>query len=447
MRVILKNGSVTVTHPGYELLRELAVFGSDGNYHELYSYSKFHKTLVTMPGFAERIVDDLGGAYGGYLVEDKRAPLPAPDIEKSVSGIDEQFRGHVSKAIVSGGGVIAVPDVIGFPAVAASIISAYGRQGMIDRGTPISVVAVKDSRSSARVVDELRKLRKRDVCRGADGDDILVVPYGSIRDVPRNYVGILICEDALGCSDPSMVEAVSSFREAARWGICESAFGGLVDLPLEIEGLFGKVVASVKYSDAVEAGICAPVTVCWLRSPPPVGPSLNASYSILSRVAMKGNPSFISMLSRIMNSVSGETGVVLCTDKDVSGKVSKLVGGSVDAWRVPGMRIVTVMRDIQDGVVRRAIAGPGVLAGHQIPHGVMILATCAGRDLGEVRFPWRRSLHDGDKAYLVDFSHGWDLRNGRPGVLARNDKARRCLYEESGFNQIDVQDVEHLPFL
>lgn len=444
MRIVVKSGSVCVTHPSHELLRELAKFGSDGEYHELYSYSKYHDTLVTMPGFAGRILDGYGD--DGYAVEDRRVPLPVPDIRKAMRIVEPEWRGIFTEMIYARGGFVAVPRIIGFCEVAASILAAYGQDGLTDRGTPISVVAVEED--AAGVCSELgRLLNGRDVSTSPSGDDIIVSRYSDLQNVPRNYTGILIADDALGCVDPSRAEGLSSFREAARWGVQVSLTGGIEGPPLEVEGMFGKASASITYEDAVTAGIGVPVTVCWLKSPKPYGPSMSASLRSMATISMQGNEKFVSMVSDIMKRVNPDVGCVLCTNVGLAKKVSSVVGKSAPTLLVQPKKWNAVLSDIERGEIRKAIVTPECITDVPVPHGVMILSTCSGRDMNELRFPWRRPAVAGDKSYLVDFSHDWDLHNGRPGMLARNDKARSALYTELGFRQIYVQDIEHLPFL
>ena len=62
--------------------------------------------------------------------------------------------------------------------------------------------------------------------------------------------------------------------------------------------------------------------------------------------------------------------------------------------------------------------------------------------------PWGAKTKEAPdrKLYMVDFRHDWDVHNGRPGRLARNDDARKLRYRELGFSQI-LCDIEELPFL
>ena len=79
-------GSIVVEYPSQELMSGLSRFrhGSDGSgeYEELYTLSREHHSLVTMPGFAERVI----GLCPEDAVKDERVPMPEPDVEKALEG-------------------------------------------------------------------------------------------------------------------------------------------------------------------------------------------------------------------------------------------------------------------------------------------------------------------------------------------------------------------------
>ena len=70
------------------------------------------------------------------------------------------------------------------------------------------------------------------------------------------------------------------------------------------------------------------------------------------------------------------------------------------------------------------------------------MATCGGKDAASRRIP-----RGGKRAYIVDFTHDWDVHNGRSGRLRLNDEARTVRYKEMGFSQIRLEDPSQLPFL
>ena len=98
-----------------------------------------------------------------------------------------------------------------------------------------------------------------------------------------------------------------------------------------------------------------------------------------------------------------------------------------------------------DGMIRRAVVTYDVPLASSL--GVMILASCQGRSIAAKRIPWRKKTSERDRAFIIDFDHSWDMHNGRPGHLARNDNARVARYQELGFRQISLDSVNQLPFI
>ena len=447
-------GSVVVEYPSQELMSGLSRFRHDANgqgeYEELYTLSERHHSLVTMPGFASRIkrlCPDEG-------IKDERVPMPVPDIAKALEGVPEVWHGVVKDALAAGGGVVAIPEMFGMAGLASAIARAFPRDALAERGTPLTVVAARDRDTTRRIAFEMRRiLPDRDVGIGdCDSEDILVAQYGvCLEDYPMQSVGILIGDD-VACEDPKVfvkrARHVSVFRNAARWGVYETACGGGPDeLDLAAEGLFGPLSASATYDDAVRAGVASPVTVCWLEAPRPKVNWGSAPLKTLASIAM--GKEFAEVVADIVGRTSGDTGCIVCSDmqtqKALAGRVVR-DGPCVVINRRSAAKDVKIMfDDMAIGNIPRAM-----VTWDRFPpatsHGVMVSATCGGREVAGVRFPWRGSGKSG-KVYIVDFNHSWDVHNGRPGVLARNDAARRRRYSELGFSQLSVEDVEHLPFV
>ena len=105
----------------------------------------------------------------------------------------------------------------------------------------------------------------------------------------------------------------------------------------------------------------------------------------------------------------------------------------------------TVLTDIASGVIGRAAVTSDCLP-HAVGPRVVVAATGRGANFPGRLFPWKKIDHSGEKAYLVDFLHTWDVHNGRPGLLKLNDAARAKRYQELGFRQLTVSDLPELPF-
>lgn len=240
---------------------------------------------------------------------------------------------------------------------------------------------------------------------------------------------------------------MSAIRSAARWGILETAFGGDVEIGMDVEGLFGPLVASVSYEDAVRAGIGTPVTVVWVPCPRPKVPLGSASLDVLAEMAMSRNDAFVTLLADLARHVTNDMGLLVCTDqKDLAERVSALLPGVVWIRKdTPVKEKRAILDDIAGGTVRKAIVSSGCFPSH-MSHGVMAVATCGCGEMSGWSFNWRHLKKPGEKAWLVDFRHDWDRHNGRPGRLALNDEARMRRYREMGFAQMTVESAAQLPF-
>ncbi len=434
----INNGSLLVEFPEAELERELSVFNhEEGEYEYLFTRSPGRDALVTMPGFVERAKL----ACDNSRIMDERRPLPDP--EKMSEDVPEVWRKPIEAAVKSGGGIVQIPSVLGKARLMAEILRAYPKQSLVDRGTPISIVAVRDHESEKNLQEELSKLLPgREVGR-ADSDDIIVVKYDSLDDVPRHLTGIFL-GDLSGDVDPrKIVEGVSGFRSAARWGVVESDAGGKSDVDIVTEGLFGQVVASASYDDAVRAGISIPITVCWMEAPQPPRQVLN-EFKFQESNATAENPGFIRMASDILRKVPGDVGC--CVVADTAAAIKRLQDAN------PGLVTISTSTtkrerlaktaDVESGVIRK-FASTSDVCPSLGNVGVVISMSC--RNAGQ-KLPWREKKRDGERTYVVDFLHKWDVHNGRPGHLGLRDKARMKCYEAASFNQLRVANLAQLPF-
>ncbi len=443
MKAHLGNGSIVVNEPDEKILRSLVRFrhanDGSGEYEDLYSYSSDRDIMVTMPGFAKRISKMVD------RVVDERVRMPDPD-RSTYERIDGAWRPVIEKAVEEGGGIISVPDVFGIAGAAAAIIGAYPKDGLIDRSTPMCLVAVGDADTARSVGYELRKLMpEREVgINRSDSEDIVVASFSTMRDVMLSAVGILVCaidgplKDA---AESLRAESISSVRNAARWGVASSPFGGPYDPDMAEEGLFGPFVASATYDDAVKAGTCAPVTVCWLPAPRPNAPSVSAPLEVLEKIAHDDNPMFADMVKDIFRATPNDVGMLMQARK---GKLSRFAPLGVLTLDKKNSDRKRVIEDIVCGTIRKAVVQEDLLPRNT--RQAMIASSCGG--ISSVRnFPCWIKDGEGDRAFVVDFMHEWDVHNGRKGRLAMNDDARKSRYREMGFSQVALNGIDELPFV
>lgn len=439
--VRIGNGSVVVQCPNEAVFKGLVRFRHDergeGEYEKLYSYSESADILVTLPGFAGRVAR----LCRGYAVIDERRPLPPP---RAVSvGIgSELLLDVVRKAVDAGGGIVSVPDVVGVASAAASIIASYPRDGLINRGTPLSLVACHTRTEAAAIRNEISGMLADRSVEGYSGDDVVVSALCDIKDIDLSMIGVLIVamDDGRELEETENVraETISAIRNAARWGVVSSPFGGVYEPDMSEEGLCGPFVAASSYCDAVNAGIGIPVTVCWLPAPRPDAPALSAPVGILERIVHEENREFIRLVNEVFSQTPSEVGMIMPVKQRM-----------IRSFRFQGVETITkggrgVMNSIEDGTIRKAVIKANVFP-RRTQHAIMV-SSCGGYD--SVRFfPWGLRKNECQRAYMVDFFHPWDVHGGRNGRLARNDDARRLRYKDMGFSQIICRDVCELPFV
>ena len=434
----IKDGSLLVEFPDPELERALSIFDHDtGEYEQLFTRAPGRDVIVTMPGFAELAKS----VCQSPRVINERRPLPGP--KALPSGLVGPWGKHI-EAIVKSGGIVQLTEVLGVVKTIAAILASYPKDALVDRGTPISVVASRDPERASVISEGLKALLRDREIGCVDSDDVIVTTLAKLGDVPRHLTGILICDIPESNGSREFVEDVSSFRSAVRWLLQESGVGGRHDVDIVTEGLFGQVVASPSYDDAVKAGIACPVTVCWLDAPPPKMIGM-AEFRLLEANAMQESPAFVRMVSDIVRRVPGDVGCSVVTEPVAMVKRLKKSVASIEALDgdMPKRRRASLTSDIESGNVRKFVSTIDVCPSLK-GIGVMVMASCKGADVTGVRIPWLE--RSGDRAYVVDFLHKWDVHNGRPGRLGLNDEARRKCYEAAGFNQLRVANVQQLPF-
>lgn len=436
---IASRGSIIVENPTDAIKKDLRFFnGNTGTYEPLYTLSNDGSVLATMPGFFGRVSKLC-------KVEDRRVPMPDPDMESALSDIPEVWRPVARRAIENGGGIVGIPRAIGADVVSA-IMKAFPYDALLDRGTPMTVIATSDRERVRRLCYALRRrMPERDIGMYPSlSDDTVICTYTQIDESPLHFAGMFIFMDIDVALDN--VEYISEAKNAARWAFRMTDYGDCPDTDIRLEGLFGPCVAKASYADAVSAGAVAPVTVCWLPAPQgnPLG---SAPFGVIEAMSMQKNNPFCSMVAQIMRDTPADTGVIMFAEPEAM--LERIAALVPDATMLSAKAKVAekhvIYDNMESGAVRRAL----VSYHEYIPvcEHVVIAATCKGSCMAAARIPWKRPAGPEDRAYIVEFTHKWDLHNGRPGSLARNDEARMRRYRELGFRQMFVNCVEQLPFM
>lgn len=439
--ITIGRGSVVVENPPPALMDGLRNFNhKTRSYEDMFILNKDNNILVTAPGFADLVTK----ICKWDKVRDVRVPMPTPQITPIGKG--DFWDGIVGGAILAGGGVITVPDFIGSEYIASKIIGSFQRDALAERGTPITIVAERDRNEAKRISARLSELlpgREVGVAyKGSytESDDVIVTTYEALDDSPLSVTGVFIGDDLASGYFSERAEKISMLRNAARWGIRRTAFGGGA-IDMAVEGLFGQISASVTHDYAVKVGYAAPVTVCWLPCPAPPYAG-RADPKLIEAIVLQGK-GFCDVVSEVVRSVPSDMGCVVWAENTATAmKVAASMPGILQIHgRVPKKERNRSVMDLEYGVVRKAVVSYDSLE-TSTSHSVYVMATCGGKDAASRRIP-----RGGKRAYVVDFTHDWDVHNGRPGRLRLNDEARNVRYKEMGFSQIRLEDASQLPFV
>lgn len=441
----LGRGSIVVERPDEQIKKTLKRFRHDtGEYEDLFSLSSNGQVLATMPGFASRL-------QGLGLVIDGRMRMPEPDLAAMAKGMSPAWNDVVAKAVKAGGGIIEIPGDLWVCDVVEAILRAYPRNRLLDRGTPMCVVAAENSKSCRALAEGIQKrVPQREVgimtSSGTDVEDVVVATYRNIRDIRMDTVGLFIGTGITpGFATFDRVGNISGIRNAARFGILENGMSVAQDIA--VEGLFGPTVAAMTHAEAIRLGEAMPVTVCWLPCKRPNTNLGSTDPRLLEALSLQENPAVVDMVAKIAMETPDELGCLVLAEtnamaKRVRVKAPDLLtithGGDIHARR----NKFDGMKEVVAGNARKALLVSAVPKSAE--HRVAVVANCHTAELKW--FPWRKK-NGADKAYIVDFLHDWDVHNGRPGYLARNDEARKMLYRQMGFSQMTVGKVDELPFI
>ena len=409
-----------------ETLRRFVRDKDGGHYEPLYAPGA-NGSLVTMPGFAPRIIQHMRKGQLPITIVDECRRLPKPLVQDALSDYDACWHPMIRQALPHGG-VVSIPEMFGNHKMMAAILKAYPSQTLKDRSTPLSVVATPDVAAMRKAVVALRQaMPNREIGfvnnrRCVDSDDIIVATYSKLSAIPLRDIGVFIADDIekLAQQYTSCAESISAIVNAVRYAIHTTAAGERPLDDMALEGLFGPSVALATYDDAVRAGLVAPVTVCWLPAPAPsyagYGP-----FALIEAHAMQENEKFINMVASVCSRIDSHE--FFCY-ADLPAVRDRLAGKLGESPKVSN-------HIVSDDSIE--------------PRPIMVLATgkgcCAIKHL-----PWKKMTKESDRAYIVDFGHPWDVHNGQRGWLSRNDMARAHKYQELGFHQMFLNSIDQLPF-
>lgn len=491
--IVLRDGFLEVGRAPEALLKKLRYFRREmqlvgyrrevkGRFENLYA-ERDDGSVVTMPGFAHRVISFFRDSGQPYEFTDARTPMPKPDLDRAFEGLRPYQVKLVGRMLVNGGGVLQAATGAGKTVCAASIFRAFDRDELISRGTPLCVFACPDKDINRKNRDELERFmpgREVGIVMSGDRhptDDVICCTIDSLERIDAERVGLLVCDEMHTASSGGRQEVLSKFTKAAKWGVSATPTGRFDGGDLVAEGLFGPIVARFSYADGVAAGALVPITVYWVPAPEPRD-GLMAYSRLRSRdgkvnAGSLANPAFHQMVADILDHVpdSLQTLCMLQFIEQMSGihrRCAKgrtgYVHGETDQsklLRYPTIDAIGQRRrkeiydDFREKRINSIIATHCWKQGVDFPNlSVVINAGGGGSDIVAKQIPGRASrTADGkDRAYIVDFVHEWDREDplsgtGKPGPLLLADKARRKAYRDLGFKEVECRSITDLPFL
>lgn len=453
-----------------------------GHYEDLYSTNEDGSALYTMPGFAHRVIEFFKSRNVRYVFTDARTPAPKPDYAKAFKGLRPYQAPLVGKMLMSGGGILQGATGMGKTRCAAAIFRAFDRDELFSRGTPTCVFACPDKDINRKNWEEFTEIfPDRSVGIVMSGtrkwsDDIVCCTIDSLDNLDPSKVGLFICDEMHTASSDSRVEKISKFSKALKWGVSATPDGRFDGKDMVAEGLFGPLVASFGYQEAVRLGALVPITVFWLDCPPPEDLHAYASMKTRDGKVRRGqiaNEAFNRMVSDLMLSIKDDQQTLCmvqfiehmsrihreCRDiAFVHGETSQdnlLAFPDIRAIKPKERKEIYSM--FRDREIMKIMATDVYKQGVDFPSlNVVVNARGGGSDIIAKQIPGRasRSTDGKDCAYVVDFVHKWDTDTpeigdgrGRPGPLLSNDRSRKRAYKELGFTQQWIANISDLPFV
>jgi len=450
---------------------------------------KLAQTCFTLPGFAKRCKDHLN--MSGFEVEvvDRRTPMPAPDMDKAMTGLREYQLELVYNMLMSGGGILSGATGLGKTHVIKALCNAYSHEALMQRGTPTIVVAVPDKDITQKNFDDLTKLLPdRNVGlimsgRSKPSDDIQVITLDSLHKLDAEDVGVLIVDEMHAAASDTRSQELLRFSKARFWGVSATPDGRFDGKDTVAEGIFGPIVARFTYQDGVKAGCLVPVKVFWIDAPEPnIGLEHYLKYKtrdqrykwgvynnrplndMVGRI-FAGMPAELQALGMLQFTKHMEQVLRGCANARVSPLPEQAHAGTDPAefpasafWHVHAIS-PKERRDVYDrmrsGEIRRAVSTHVYKQGVDFPDlRVVLNLGGGGSEIVSKQVPGRasRKVDGKDSAYIIEFRHHWDTvrspktRRETAGPVFRDDVSRMKIYDSLGFEQINLENEKELPW-
>ena len=304
-------------------------------------------------------------------------------------------------------------------------------------------------------------------------DDVQVVTPESLQHVAMEEAGLLIYDEVHTLTG-SRAEGLSRAANALRYGFSATPTGRFDGSDPLVTGMFGPVVYSRTYKQAIEDGAVVPIKVFWLNSPRPgnwpvTGYKVrNASYrnaiwrnnhlhANIKAIADKA-PADMQMLAVVdkieqMNCLAAYLPEFTLVHAETSQK--KLdENGFANVKAISPKRRKELYKDIESAKILRVLSTGVYRQGVNFTKLTLLCnAEGMGSEIIAGQLPGRasRNIDGKEYAYIVDFYRSWDMvenAKGRlvPGDIFRDDRSREAVYTALGFDQIWVDSVDQISF-
>ncbi len=370
-----------------------------------------------------------------------------------------------------------------------ALCNAYPHEALMARGTPTVVVAVPDKDITRKNFNDLTELlpdRKVGLVMSGSrnfSDDVQVITLDSLHLLNADDVGVLIVDEMHTASSDTRASELLRFTKARTWGVSATPDGRFDGKDVVAEGIFGPVVARFSYADGVRAGCLVPITVYWLDCPEPnIGLDCYLRYKtrdqryrwgvydnrlrnqLVGRV-FAGIPRDMQALGMLQFTKHMEKVLRGCASAGCNPMPTQVHAGTDAAafppssfWHVKAVTAKerkAIYADMRSGAIRQAVATHVWKQGVDFPGlSVVVNVGGGGSEIVSQQVPGRasRKVDGKDRAYIVEFRHGWDVTRGKsgretPGPVLRDDESRRKIYEELGFEQISLENERGLPWM
>jgi superfamily II DNA or RNA helicase len=415
---------------------------------------------ISLPGFAGLIRDKLKEFGCDVNIIDSRGKRPDYDLRKALSVLlNYQYEcAHV--ALWSGGGVICCPTGWGKTYIIASLIKGYSHEDMLARDTRLSLeITPGEDLVRKNWEDLVELLPERDVGLVGGGvkqysDDVQVVTPESMKNIEIEQAGIVIY-DEVHTLTTGRADQVMRGDRAMRYGLSATPTGRYDNSDKVITSVFGPIIYKRTYQQAVDDGAILPIKVIWLYAPAPEPHREYKTKDGAYRNGLWTNKKFAEFFGELWASFDPELQILAVADKlkqlEYFGAYAE---GTIQVHgKTPKKKRKEIYNELRDGELLRAMSTGIYRQGVSFPH-LTALVNLAGMksEIIAGQLPGRTSRKGEGKTcgYIIDFWCPWDIITNeetgveKPGFILKDARSREKTYNEIGFEQQWIQDLNEL---